>query len=240
MRKIHHYILLSILMISLSCKTDKNEITSYKVNHYGALKNIMSGNLEQTIRLDTLKTTAHLYALGAIANLKGEIQIFDGVPSNSSVQNKQLTINSNYTDAAALFVYAHVQAWQEFKLVNINDQKALESAIALTAKEYGINTSEPFPFLVEGKVTQLDWHVIDWETGDKVHTHEKHKSSGLHGKVTNTLVNVLGFFSKNHKGVFTHHTTNIHMHFKDISNNISGHVDQIIPSNSITLKLPKK
>lgn len=240
MTKIHHYILLFIFMISLSCKTDNEVTTTYKVNYYGALKNIMSGNLEQTIRLDTLKTTDHIYAIGAVKHLKGEIQIFDGVPSNSRVQNQQLVIDSTYNNAATLFVYAQVEAWETFTLNNVENHQSLETIIASTAKQYGIDTSQPFPFVIEGKVNELDWHVIDWKEGDKEHTHKKHQTSGLNGKIIEDQVTILGFFSTKHTGIFTHHTTNLHMHFKNSDNTIAGHVDHIIPSNSITLKLPKK
>jgi len=38
---------------------------------------------------------------------------------------------------------------------------------------------------------------------------------------------ILGFYSKHHKAIFTHHTTNVHMHFLTNDKKISGHIDEI-------------
>ncbi|MBT8254329.1 MAG: hypothetical protein KJN68_10175, partial [Bacteroidia bacterium] len=56
-----------------------------EVKYSGALKTIMSGNIQPVLSLDSLSNYKNLYALGAVENLKGEIQIFDGKPSNSFV-----------------------------------------------------------------------------------------------------------------------------------------------------------
>jgi len=42
-----------------------------------------------------------------------------------------------------------------------------------------------------------------------------------------TSMKILGFYSKHHKAIFTHHTTNVHMHFLTNDKKISGHIDEI-------------
>ena len=37
--------------------------------------------------------------------------------------------------------------------------------------------TKPFPFLIEGNASSLNWHVIDWKKGDTEHTHEKHQKN---------------------------------------------------------------
>jgi len=67
------YILAGVLVILLSsCKTD-HEVN---VKYSGALMEIMAGNIASTISLDSLKKMENVYALGALEDLKGEIQIF--------------------------------------------------------------------------------------------------------------------------------------------------------------------
>jgi len=231
--------LIMVLIIG-SCQTNDNKATITEVAYTGALRTIMAGNIQATISLDSLSNRKHLYALGAVENLKGEVQIFNSEPSNSFVVNGNLRIKDAYKVNAALLVYAEVQEWREFKLENIATKDELENIIFETAKTNGINMDEPFPFLLNGQVASLNWHVINWKEGDTIHSHEKHKTSGLNGVLNQTDVLVLGFYSTKHKAVFTHHTTNMHMHVKTADNTIAGHIDDIVVGEQIMLKLPKQ
>ncbi|WP_298759299.1 acetolactate decarboxylase [uncultured Psychroserpens sp.] len=229
-----------VLVISLlvSCQSKKSELIKVEVNNSGALRTIMSGDISSAISLDSLQNKEHLFALGAVENLKGEIQIFDGKANNSSVVNDSIKINDAYNLNASLLVYSEVKEWNTFKVGNNTTKPQLETKIFELAKANGIDTEAPFPFLIEGTITALDWHVINWKDGDMVHNHKKHKESGLNGTLKNREVVIIGFYSTKHKAVFTHHTTNIHMHFKTVDNILAGHVDDVI-GNSIKIKLPK-
>jgi hypothetical protein len=49
---------------------------------------------------------------------------------------------------------------------------------------------------------------------------------------------VLGFYSNSHHAIFTHHTTNMHLHLKTLDNLLAGHIDDLILGEGMTLKLP--
>ena len=239
MKKSIHTIVFVILTILItSCDSKVNETNKTVVKYSGALRTIMSGNIQSTISLDSLSNKKNLYALGAYEDLKGEIQIFNGKPSNSFVVDSSLQIKDTYNLKAALLVYAEIEAWNEFNIDNITTKEDLEKTIFETAKANGINTEVPFPFLLKGTAVSIDWHVINWIDGDKVHNHKKHKESGLNGILKNKTVEVLGFYSTKHKAIFTHHTTNMHMHFKTVENSLAGHIDDI-RLNTMILSLPK-
>ena len=104
----------------------------------------------------------------------------------------------------------------------------------------GIDTDAPFPFLIEGTAKSFDWHVINWKDGDTEHSHEKNISSGLHGTLKKKQVEMLGFYSNAHHAIFTHHTTNMHIHVKTTDNKIAGHVDALTLGKGMLLKLPAK
>ncbi len=235
--RFYHLAGMTLLSFTIISCVDSPKV---QVDYSGALKTIMSGNLEATISLDTLSSKKHLYALGAVENLKGEIQIFDSQPYNSIVTNNSIGIKDSYTIKAALFVYAEVEKWDEFTIDDITTKEDLEKRIFETAKSSGINVNEPFPFLLEGKVATLDWHVIDWKEGDTVHNHKKHKESGLNGSLKQVDVEIIGFYSTKHTAVFTHHSTNMHMHFRTDDNAIAGHVDELTLGEQLNLKLPKQ
>ena len=97
---------------------------------------------------------------------------------------------------------------------------------------------EPFPFLIEGTPESFDWHVINWPEGDTEHSHEKHIKSGLNGSIESTPVEMLGFYSNAHHAIFTHHTTNMHIHVKTTDNSLAGHVDGLTLGTGMILKIP--
>lgn len=219
---------------------DKSHQIEFDVNYYGALKNMMhKGDLSSKVKLSEFAKTKNLYGLGACENLKGEIQIFDGESFNSYVENDSLIIDKSFNKNAALFVYSEVENWQSFTIpINVKTYSQLESFIAKTAADNNIDIEQPFPFLVEGTAQSFDWHVINWKDGDAEHTHEKHVTSGLHGSVENTKVELLGFYSNSHHTIFTHLSTNMHVHVRTDDNKLAGHVDDITIGNEMILKLP--
>ncbi len=227
-----------IFISLLSCEPEKeNGIVHYT----GALKTIMSGDLSATIALDSLSSKENLYALGAVENLNGEIQIFDGNAFNSMLNNKDVIIDSSFDKKAALLVYAQVEEWQSISLPKeIISKEQLEQFVMSNAKSLGIDTEQPFPFLIEGKVESLNWHIIEWKANDTIHTHQKHKEAGANGILNNTDVSILGFYSTKHKAVFTHHSTFMHMHFKIVNGRLAGHVDDLELNTNCILKLPKE
>jgi len=217
------------------------DLDSYVVHHAGALKNIMhEGDVSSHASLSDLSELYHLYALGAVAGLKGEIQIFDGKPVISYVKNGELNYDDSFERDATLLVYAQVPDWQDIEIPeSVQSQQDLEAFVMEAAADHDIDTNEPFPFLVAGKAKKIEWHVIDWKDGDTEHTRENHVNSGLNGKLDDTNVEILGFYSNKHHAVFTHHTTNIHMHFKNTNCMVAGHVDNVTLGENMTLRLPQ-
>lgn len=241
MNKSNYIILLLAIAILLSaCQSKPKNATEVEVKYSGALKTLMSGNIQPVISLDSLSAKKQLYALGAAGHLKGEIQIFDSKPRNSFVLDGSLQISDSYQQTASLLVYAEVAEWNSFQIEKNDIQNKLEDQIFEIATNNGLNVEKPFPFLLEGKVDFLDWHVINWKDGDSIHSHKKHMESGLYGRLNNSEVQIIGFYSTQHKTVFTHHTTNVHMHFKTVDNRLAGHIDDFDFSEALTLKLPKQ
>lgn len=244
--KIVKCILFLLTVISItSCGIDKKETADketykFKVKYYGALRTIMhQGDISAKVDLKDFENSEHFYALGALGNLKGEIQIFDKKPFNTMVIDSSLAFDNSFNKKATLLVYASVDKW---KSINIPDYvvtyEQLESYIEQAAKEKQIQIDEPFPFLLEGSPKSFDWHVINWKDGDTEHSHDKHISSGLNGTIENRQVEMLGFYSDSHHAIFTHHTTNMHIHVKTVDNKIAGHVDGLTLGQGMILKLP--
>lgn len=226
--------LLSMVIVSF-CNT-----AWCQVEHVGALKNIMhKGDISPQIDLKDLAKKKNLYALGAVGNLKGEIIVLDGSPYVTSVKNNEVLMNHSFDNSASLLVYTQVERWQEITIpATALSYKELEPFVESAASRHDVDTSMPFPFLLKGQIEELDWHVIDWKQGDTVHTHEKHKKAGAYGTIKNENVVILGFFSKKHTGIFTHHSSDMHLHFKTEDSKHAGHLDNLILGKEIKLFLP--
>lgn len=235
------YITIMLLAISvIACSKEIKKKNKFEVAYKGALKNIMhKGDVSSKADLSTFKNREHFYAIGAFENLKGEIQIFDSAPFNTEVVDSVLSFDKSFDRKATLLVYATVSKWKSINIPNnIVTYKQLEVYVEQTAKENGINSNNPFPFLIEGTPKSFDWHVINWNDGDTEHSHKKHVNSGLHGTLNNRQVKMLGFYSNSHHAIFTHHTTNMHIHVKTTDNKIAGHVDNLTLEKGMILKLP--
>lgn len=221
----------------LSCES---AATKPRVHYRGALRTMMhDGDLRATVALDTLQSLPHLYGLGAGENLKGEVLIYESAPFIATVEDSTVVIKRGFAHQAALLVYAHRQ-WREFAVrEELQDADALEAFIIRVAKQSGFNIEEPFPFLLSGTVTSLAWHVTDWPQGDTLHTHAKHKASGRHGRLERQAVEILGFYSDQHHGIFTHRDSNMHLHVKTAAGDLVAHVDDLKVNPTMRLYLPK-
>ena len=210
------------------------------VQHTGALRNAMvHGDISAKIQLSELAGLDNLYALGAVGELNGEVQIFDSQPSITYVEDGNLLFDTTFQSSASFIVYAQVKTWQQITIPSeVVTRDQFEEYLQIEAERIGLNTDEPFPFLLSGNFAENSWHVIQWDPSDTVHTHEKHIESGLFGKMENKHLEMLGFFSKNHAGVFTHHTTFMHLHYITEDGLSAGHSDDFILGDSVVLSLP--
>ena len=231
---------LTLTIIILTIFTSINPTEQAEVGYAGALKNFMhKGDISAEFSLSEFVGKEHIYALGAVEKLKGEIQIFDSEPIISYAENGNVMFDNTLKKNASLIVYAQVSEWENIQIPeSIITRNQFEEYIQKAAIDKSLDIEKPFSFLIEGKINYIDWHVIDWNINDPVHTHEKHMNSGLNGRITDAEVVVLGFYSNKHKTIFTHHTSNLHMHFKKNDNSLAGHIDDMDLGKNMILKLP--
>lgn len=238
--KLYILSILSVAFLLYGCE-NKSIKTIDGVKSAGALHDVMSGKLEATISLDELKGIPNLYALGPVEGLKGEIQIFNSKPYVSRVSPNQLDIDTTFSAKAAMLVYAQVPEWKEISIPKaILTLQQFELFLTGMAKKEGVDTTKPFPFMIEGHVRKLGWHVVDWdENSGMEHSHKSHQLTGLKGVTLQDRVRIIGFYSTEHSGVFVPHDANWHMHFVLGNERVAGHLDELLLDEYMTLKLPK-
>ena len=95
------YIVINLLLFSCGTPNDNpNNLDSdaihFEVKYFGALKNMMhKGDISAQTDLAELESTDHLYAIGALENLKGEIQIIDGESFNTLVLDSAINFDKS-------------------------------------------------------------------------------------------------------------------------------------------------
>ena len=236
-----NWILLMVILFFSSCDHHVASNQESMVKYHGALKQMMrKGDISSKVKLTDLEQIPNLYALGAVSELKGEILVLNDQVMVSSVENGTLIQSDSYNHEATLLVYASVKDWKNIAIPeSVTSQKQLEKFILENISENGFDKDQAIPFMIIGRIDSLAWHVIDWPEGDNEHSHKKHIESGLSGTLKNEDIVALGFYSKKHRGIFTHHTSNTHIHFKTEDNRLSGHVDQISLGQKAILRIPK-
>jgi acetolactate decarboxylase len=218
-------------------------VFSQEVHTSGKAKNVMMGiDLSSTVALDTLLVKQHLYALGPVDDLQGEITVFDGEVYAAEVTNKRKR-NVKFREAEGLkapfLVYAYVPEWKTYSVeVDLQNLKDLENIVDSLGRVHGYTKTDAFPFLIEATFLEVEYHIIKRNKREKQHSHEAHNAAKIH--FSNCLIpaNLVGFYSRNHEGVFTHKGQFIHVHFLPKDRRITGHLDKLNHTGRVLVSLP--
>ncbi len=221
---------------TLNNKSKANEGDLPEVHTVSAMREVMhKGELQGKFRFDTLSSTEHLYGIGPLEGLRGEILILDGVPLVSTyASGSTMHVAENTELSAPFFVYSKVSDWEETPLsADIVDLSSLENYLI----ERIDTLDEPFCFKLTGKADVAEIHVQNLPIGKKVSSPKEAHQGQVNYTLMNRDVTLVGFFSKNHQGIFTHHDTFMHLHLVTDAQDFMGHLDHIA-MRDMTLYLP--
>lgn len=228
-------ILLTFVMPSFAQKT------IWKIKTAGAMREMFeTGNIEGKSDISKINPQKNLYAVGPLENLSGEIMIADGEVWTSYIKDNQIVVEKNPNAKAVFFVWANVGNWIEVSIPNtVKSYSELEKFIAEAAEKNNLNASEAFPFRLEGKFQTVEWHINNYKSDGGELTREKHDLLKYKSKSENADLEMVGFYSPKHQGIFTHHTRTSHLHVTDAKRTFIGHVDDLKLNGEIKLLLPK-
>ena len=166
--------------------------------------------------------------------------LWNGEPVTSFVKDKAVTAETNPQAKAVFFVWAQVEEWRVVAIPKrVQTYGQLEKFIAAAAEKVDINAAEPFPFLLKGKFPAVAWHVNNYQPDGAGLTHEKHDAMKFKGTSRQARLEMLGFYSPKHQGVFTHHTRTSHLHATNKKRSFVGHVDDLRINGCCQLFLPQ-
>jgi acetolactate decarboxylase len=211
----------------------------YELSFVGSQRQtIMTGDRAAHLDLRTLKDRSHLYGIGPIEGLTGEVTIADSRPSLARVGADRLVhVTESYEAGAPFFVWAEVSTWQTQELPDeIQTYAGLEKFVGEAGARAGLTRA--FPFMVTGRPKLIDFHVVN-ATPETAPGMEDHKKIQIPFELHNQNVTFVGFWSNQHQGIFTPMGTNMHVHFQTPDNTASGHVQGLDLAAGVRLGLPK-
>ncbi|MEJ8844330.1 acetolactate decarboxylase [Lacibacter sp. H375] len=225
------------ILIFMNCTTKAQQPTN-EVKIVGEMKNVMwKGKLYGNINLDTISNKANLYGLGPVEYLAGEILIIDGKSYKSTVtSDSTMKVEETYNIKAPFFGYANISNWTEQILPDsIQTIQQLETYLDKATK----NSPRPFMFKLIGAVEQATIHILNLPKGSKVSSPDEVHQVQKNYKLKNEQTEIIGFFSTEHKAIFTHHDTFLHMHLMTTDLQKMGHLDEVLfKKGTMKLYLP--
>lgn len=236
--KIRH-ILLVVALVFLTAGSETARESSQArpagggLSTYGAFRAMFhEGETGEMVKLETLLPDPKLYAVGALSGLRGEVtvvagQVYLSYPEGETGVRSEAPDHTE--EGATLLVTAGVEAWMPVTLERELSFADLDLVIGNLAASAGLPADLPFPFLIQGEVRDLAWHVVDGEKLDgTAESCEDHRRESVSGTVASTDALLIGFHSTKHHGVFTHMGSDTHIHCIIEEPFVAGHVDHVV------------
>ena len=225
------YILFLFFLVSCNSSTSTSSV---KV--VGEMRDVMwKGDLKGKIATDSLNNK-ETYGLGPIEFLKGEIVVFEGQTFVSKViDSVSHQVTKIPSVRAPFFVYS---TNSDLKVVEFNREnftlKELEEYINSVYKDY----DQPLLIRIDGLFDNIKVHSVNLPEGKKVSSPDEAHQGLTQYDFENISGSLIGFFSRNHKAVFTHHDSFFHAHFISNDREILGHIDELnLDSSKIKLQV---
>lgn len=222
------------------------------VEYLGAQKNIFAtGKAERVITLKSLEDRDNLFAIGPVDGLDGEITIFNSKPYISKVRGNDYDIDHTLNHGAIFLVWAQNSNWKDISISDsVKTYLDLQRFVKEQALALGIDVTKPFPFQLVGMPVEVKWHINVDRTEGKSITKELFAKSKAKYVIKNEPVDIIGFYSENHPGVFISQyapaikphsgmKNAIHIHVVSRAGKAAGHIDDITLGQGMTLRLPK-
>lgn len=188
---------------------------------------MLGGDLRGHVALATLAATPHLYGLGPLEGLRGEVSVFGGVPSIARIEGDAVVTAESWSERACFLVWAQVASWAERSIQSGRaDLDEVARDVIAFARETGLDPARPFPFRVRGTAAPATFHVLDKRDG-LPHNPERHEQAKARRTLEAAPVELVGFHSRRHRGVFTPKESDVHVHLKTEDGQISGHLEAI-------------
>jgi acetolactate decarboxylase len=212
----------------------------YEMQFIGAQREtVANGKLAGILDLRTLADIPHLYGIGPIEQLRGEVTIIDSRPSLAYVEpDRSIRVRQTYEASVPFFVWASVPGWRKVTIpAEVQSFDQLEKFVPIAAYAAGLDPQKPFPFRLGGTQNLIEFHILN-RTGTEPHNPERHRQIQVTYELLDAEARIVGFHSTLHRGIISPVASAIHMHFQSPDNRTSGHVQKLELGGNAVLEYP--
>lgn len=214
-----------------------------RVESWGEMRAVMrEGQTQARVQLSEVVKQPHAYGVGAVEGLDGEIVIDDGRCWVARAMRQTLVVDAAVPESrATLLILSHVRAWTTSIIERSLPAESVDSYVRATAERAGVDTSRPFPFVIEGELHDVSAHVVNGfcpmdrpvQSAEGNNQPFRIAEKSIRGKL-------IGFYAADSAGRLTHHGTESHVHILvDTTPTLVGHVEHASVAQGAILRLPR-
>lgn len=181
--------------------------------------------------------------IGAPEGLAGEIVVLGGDTwvSRAGPSGLAETQHPAPLDMKATFLaMATVARWAESRTHAAQSLGGLATAVRTAAEKNGVDTTAPFPFVVEGGFATIKLHVLNGRcpfARPRAADYATHKPIRVHADSTRGVL--VGFYSDGPPGVLTHAGKKVHVHaVLNDEHQTVGHVEAVSVDPGAVIRVP--
>jgi acetolactate decarboxylase len=233
-------ILVLLMVVTLNgCAAQRTDESTNEVRTLGANANLGKGDFGSYADLRDLRGLRHLYALGPVQHLGGEVLIIDSVPYGVEVRDQQLQVTSSWDFQPPFLVFSQIRHWKSIAIPDgIRSYSELEAWLGPAAQRQGLRDGQPFAFQLKATVAALTVTVMN-RPASAVAGDRPTRSYQTTWDIGRGVADFIGFYSTQHAGVFLGADERMHIHAITRDRRKAGHVQafQLLPGG--TLYLPQ-
>jgi len=215
---------------------------------YGTMHEaIGQGRSQGRVAIADVCAEPHIYALGALAGLAGEVTILDSQPVLTGVSPSGRPVPFPPADAQATMLAGRsVPAWDASVLHTSVPAADFDATITAALRNTRLDVAQPTVFLLEGEFTDVRLHTLNGAC--PVHARMKAvelppESRPFELETATLRGTLLGIHAVDSVGKLTHPATTTHAHlvYRDpqTGDQVTAHVERAGVAAGAALKLPR-
>lgn len=194
-------------------------------------------DIRPNVDLIKINTHPHLFALGPLAGLQGEVTVLDGNIFVSKIKSGAESVTVDPHAKSVFLVYASVPAWNSIPLPS----NVLTEADLSRYLEEHLPSQSRSALQVHTTARTAQYHIQNYRGSAAALTHEAHDAAKVLISLTNTPVDLIGFFTAREEdgGSFVHRGQKTHIHLVSRDRKHMGHLESIQLGPGAQLLLPE-
>src|ERR1700761_5395296 len=162
-----------------------------------------TGKAAGALSIGSLEKRECLYAVGPVEALDGEITVFESQPYVSRARGSSYVVERSWNEKAVFLAWSSQGTWRDIAVPDdVRGYLDLQDFVKSAASSAGLDVERPFPFLLTGAPSEIRWHINVDRTEGRPIDRELFARSKANFVLRGEQVDIVGFYSERHAGVF--------------------------------------